>query len=99
MKKSDISKLTAHVSYPAHKTNHPIAEANAGTKEFPDGKTHEEDVQLGEGLDYGAVALEHEKHKPRHAKQVGASSQEVSRGNQARRENGGADPEGECGSM
>ena len=100
MKKSEISMPEAgHKGIPAHKTNHPIAEASAGSHEYPDGKSHDGDVQLGEGLEYGAVHSAHKKDGVREAKHVGSGSQNASRGHQARRENNGADPSGDCGAM
>ena len=93
--KSEISMPSAgHKGTPAGKSNHPIAEANAGTMQHPS-KSHAEDVQLGEGLDYGATHSAHEKHSVREAKHVkGLSGQERSR--QENMENGKAKGDGDC---
>ena len=88
--KSDKAKPKMHTMMPAGKTNQPAAPASAGTSEHPT-KSHEADIALGEGNEYGASNLNHEK--ARKAKVHSEGIQE-SRDNQARRENGNADP---CG--
>jgi hypothetical protein len=93
--KSDISLPSAgHKGTPAGKSNHPIAEANAGTMQHPS-KSHESDVQLGEGLNYNAVHPAHEKHSVREAKHVGSGVQQGERKRQEDMENGKASGCGE----
>jgi hypothetical protein len=87
--KSDKAKPTMHMSMPAHKTNHPAAEASMGANEHPR-KSHEADVALGEGLEYGAVHSAHKKDSVKDAKHV-MGLDAASRARQVARENGSAD--------
>jgi hypothetical protein len=66
-----------------------------GTSEIPSHKSHESDISLGEGLEYNAVHVAHNKHTVKEAKHV-MGLPAKSRAHQERRENGGADPEGCC---
>jgi len=91
--KSDKANPRAHTVMPAGKKNHPAAMASSGTSEHPR-KSHEADVALGEGLEYGAVQMGHKKMAVKEAKHVMGMT-EASRGRAARRENGHANPEGE----
>ena len=91
--KSDKANPRAHTVMPSNKKNHPAAMASSGTSEHPR-KSHEADVALGEGLEYGAVQMGHKKMAVKEAKHVMGMA-ETSRNHQARRENGGANPEGE----
>lgn len=67
----------------------------SGTDHFA-GKSHEADISLGEGLAHGSVHSTHEKHKVRDAKHV-KGLQMAAQAAHERRENGGADPTGDCG--
>ncbi len=93
--KSDMSKpMGGMVKTSGHKTNHPIATASSGAKEST-GKSHGEDVALGEGLEYGSVHKAHSKMSVKDAKHDGPATQKASRGHQMRVENGMADPDGD----
>jgi hypothetical protein len=92
--KSDKANPRSHTVIPAHKTNHPSVLGESGTNEHP-AKSHAEDVALGEGLEYNEVQKAHNKASVREAKSVSGLT-EASRNHQVRRENGGADPEGDC---
>ncbi len=59
------------------------------------GKSHEADVARGEGIAIGSVDKAHTKHKVRDAKHV-KGLQMAAQAAHERRENGGADPEGDC---
>jgi len=92
--KSDKAKPNTHVSMPAGKTNHPAAPASAGTNEHPS-KSHEADIALGEGLEYGAVHKMHKKEGVKDVKHVqGLPS--ASRARQEKMENGNAEGDGDC---
>jgi len=92
--KSDKSTPHTHVSMPAGKDNHPSAPASMGTDMHPR-KSHDSDVQLGEGLNYGAVHPAHVKVQVKDAKEV-HGTQMAAQAAHERRENGGADPCGDC---
>jgi hypothetical protein len=68
---------------------------NWGTSENTKDMDHDGDVKLGEGLEFGVVHYAHTKEGVRDAKEVKGLSQ-ASRGHQARREEGHADPLGDC---
>ena len=90
--KSDKASPKMHTRMLPGKTNHPIAPASMGVTEHPT-KSHEADIAQGEGHEYGASNLNHEKVRmPKvHSKGIAES-----RAHQERRENGGANPEGDC---
>jgi hypothetical protein len=93
--KSEKSMPRTHTTMPAGKDNHPSAPASAGTSETPGMKSNEGDVQLGEGLDYGAVHKAHSKHQVKDAKEVKGLQMSAQAAHE-RRENGNADPCGDC---
>lgn len=93
--KSQVSKPATHVSMPSHKNNHPAVPASAGTQENVKALSHEGDIALGEGLEYGAVHTSHKKHSVRDAKEV-KGLQMAAQAAHERRENNNADPKGDC---
>jgi hypothetical protein len=93
--KSDKSTPSMGTSMPAGKTNHPSAEAAMGTSEHPR-KSHAEDIQLGEGLEYGEVLSSHNKETVRESAKEDKSCQQSQRRRQEDMENGKAKGDGDC---
>ena len=59
------------------------------------GKSHEADIARGEGIAIGSVDKAHEKHKVATTAKENVSAQAKAHAAHERRENGGANPEGE----
>lgn len=59
------------------------------------GKSHDEVIKLGEGLEMGAVHKAHTKMKVMNAK-MDKGAQKMAQAAHERRENGGAHPDGDC---